>query len=226
MNKKLKSSVKRMIKFLLVLILFLACAGILTNLIVVLSERKKIVSEEAAAERNAQCILILGAGVWNGNTPSPMLADRLDEGLRLYELGAAPKILVSGDHGQENYDEVNVMRKYLMDRGVPEEDIFMDHAGFSTYESMYRAKAVFGVERMIVVTQRYHMYRALYIADQKGIEVCGVPADPRKYRGALIRNLREMAGRSKDTLTCIFNVKPTYLGETIDITGDGRVTCD
>lgn len=199
---------------------------VLSNVIMVNQEQKKIVSIEDATKLNAQCILILGAGVWGQNTPSPMLEDRLKEGLKLYEQGAAPKILVSGDHGQEGYDEVNVMKNYLIDAGVPSEDIFMDHAGFSTYESMVRAKEVFGVSKLIVVTQEYHMYRALFICDQLGMQALGVHADPRLYQGALYRNVRELLARDKDILSCLFKVKPTYLGDPIDISGNGDVTND
>lgn len=199
---------------------------LISNILIIGSEKRKIVNDTDLQKLQADCILILGAGVWDGDRPSPMLADRLDEGLRLYNEGIAGKILVSGDHGRTNYDEVNVMKKYLIDAGVPSEDIFMDHAGFSTYESMYRAKAVFGVEKLVVVTQKYHMYRALYICDRLGLEARGASADPRAYRGALMRNFREWIARDKDIFSCMFKVKPTYLGEAIDIKGSGDVTND
>lgn len=197
---------------------------LLSNLIIMLCFRSSIVTEEKAVAADAECILILGAGVWEGGRPSPMLKDRLDEGLRLYEQKAAPKILVSGDHGREDYDEVNVMKTYLTDAGVPADDIFMDHAGFSTYDSLVRAKEVFGAENVIVVTQKYHMYRALYIARSVGIRACGVHADPRPYAGALYRNLREAAARDKDIFCCLFRIPPKYLGDRIDLSGDGSVT--
>lgn len=171
----------------------------------------------------ADCILILGAGVWDGS-PSPMLQDRLDTGLTLYQAGAAEKILVSGDHGREAYDEVNVMKEYLVEAGVPAEDIFMDHAGFSTYESMYRAKDVFQVQSMLVVTQEYHLYRSLYVAEQLGMEAYGVGADPRQYAGQVVRECREVLARAKDVLYVSCNKQPTYLGAQIDIHGDGNIT--
>lgn len=207
--------------FILAFLFFL-----ISNVLIIGSEKRKIVNDTDLQKLQADCILILGAGVWDGDRPSPMLADRLDEGLRLYNEGAAGKILVSGDHGRTNYDEVNVMKKYLIDAGVPSEDIFMDHAGFSTYESMYRAKAVFGVEKLVVVTQKYHMYRALYICDRLGMEARGVSSDPRAYSGAFMRNFREWIARDKDIFSCMFKVKPTYLGEAIDIKGSGDVTND
>ncbi len=199
---------------------------VISNLLMIAVEKKKIVSDEALADLNADCILILGAAVWANGQPSHMLADRLDEAIRLYQKGICKTIIVSGDHGREEYDEVNTMKKYLINAGLPSEDIFMDHAGFSTYESVWRAKEIFGVEKMIVVTQEYHMYRALYISRRLGIEAFGAPADPRTYVGSFKRNLREWIARDKDIIYCLFRVKPTFGGETIDLKGSGDVTND
>lgn len=178
-----------------------------------------------SALENIDCVIILGAGIW-GDKPSPMLEDRLLEGIKLYKDGVVDKILTTGDHGQNGYDEVSVMKKYIMEQGVPAEDIFMDHAGFSTYESMYRAKAVFDVENAIVVTQEYHLYRAIYIANQLGLNVLGAPSDPRQYAGQAYRDIREILARNKDFIQCIFKFKPTYLGEVISVFGDGNLTND
>lgn len=213
------------IKIFFFAIIIVGVFVIVSNILMVVTQKRKIVTEEKAKELDAQCILILGAGVWSGS-PSPMLEDRLLEGISLYEQGVAPKIIVSGDHGQTEYDEVNVMKEYLVNAGIPDSDIFMDHAGFSTYESMVRAKKVFNVESMVVVTQKYHMYRALYIAGRNGISAFGVNSDPRAYAGQRARDIREFIARDKDIFTCLFKVKPKYLGETIDISGDGNVTND
>lgn len=172
------------------------------------------------------CILILGAGVKTNGQPSDMLTDRLLSGIALYEAGLAGKIIMSGDHGREDYDEVNTMKQFAIGHGVPSSDVFMDHAGFSTYESMYRAKAVFGVSRMIVVSQSYHLPRALYIADKLGIDAVGVDADIRTYRGQAYRDAREILARAKDVISSYFMPLPTYLGEAIDVFGDGDVTND
>ncbi len=217
---------KRIIKSIFIIAIILFLFFLISNLLIIHSGKKRLVSDSDMQEFDADCILILGAGVWSDNRPSPMLADRLEEGARLYREGIAPKILVSGDHGQNNYDEVNVMKKYLMDAGIPSEDIFMDHAGFSTYESMYRAKKIFGVHKMIVVTQEYHIYRALFISKSLGIDSLGSASDPRAYAGAFMRNVREWIARDKDIFYCLFKVKPTYLGDSIDITGSGDVTND
>ncbi len=221
-NKKLRKLIFWLLGLAAAALLFV----VLSNLWMVRAAEKRIVSREEAAELEADAILILGAGVWEGGVPSPMLQDRLEEGLALYQAGAAPKILVSGDHGQSDYDEVNVMKAYLMAAGVPDEDIFMDHAGFSTYESLYRAREVFGARSLIIVTQKYHMYRALYIARRLGLQALGCHADPRRYFGEVAREAREMLARDKDILWCLLKPEPTYLGEPIDIHGSGSVTND
>lgn len=172
---------------------------------------------------NADCILVLGAGVRN-NKPTPMLNDRLEEAISLYKEGKAPKIIMSGDHGRDDYDEVNVMKDFAMNKGVPSQDIFMDHAGFSTYESVYRAKEVFKAQKVIIVTQDYHLYRALFIANALDIEAVGASANLRNYPGQSARDLREIAARCKDFISCIFKPKPTYLGDPIPVNGDGDVT--
>lgn len=175
---------------------------------------------------NADCILVLGAGVRKDNTPTSMLNDRLEEAIQLYKDNKAAKIIMSGDHGREDYDEVNVMKRFAIEKGVPSSDIFMDHAGFSTYESIYRAKEIFQVQKMIIVTQDYHLYRALYIANELGIEAVGYASNPRTYRGQLKRDVREIAARCKDYFTCLYKPKPTYLGESIPVSGNGDITND
>lgn len=197
-----------------------------TNMYMVQTTEGRIVPDEQLKALKADCVIILGAGVYKDNKPSPMLKDRLDEGERLYKAGIASKILVTGDHGQSHYDEVNVMKKYLINAGVPSKDIFMDHAGFTTYDSMYRARDVFGVKKAIVVTQEYHMYRALYICDSLGIKAYGANAAKIRYPGTKLRTVREWLARDKAILSCLFNAKPKYLGVPIDIHGNGDVTND
>jgi vancomycin permeability regulator SanA len=143
-------------------------------------------------------IMVLGASVKNGDTPSAMLSDRLDEGISLYNLGVSDKLLMSGDRTDEYYDEVRVMTTYAVDAGVPESVIIQDPEGYSTYESMYRAVNVYGVKRMVIVTQRYHLYRALYIARELGIEAYGVAAEDVRYSGQTKRDVREILARCKD----------------------------
>lgn len=195
------------------------------NIYIKISVRNKILSVEACKDMKADCILVLGAGVW-GKRPSFMLEDRLAQGVELYEQNGSNRLLMSGDHGKDNYDEVNVMKQFAIEEGVPSKDIFMDHAGFSTYESMYRAKEVFQVKKLIIVTQEYHLYRALYIAEQLGMEAYGVASDPRKYNGQLKREVREILARGKEFFQVIGKPKPTYLGDSISIKGNGDETND
>ena len=170
------------------------------------------------------CILVLGCGVRPDGTPSLMLRDRLDKGIELYKQGVAPKLLMSGDHSRKDYDEVNVMKDYAMAAGVPSEDIFMDHAGFSTYESMYRARDVFAVKSVVIVSQRYHLFRAVYNAGSLGLEAWGVPAEDIAYWGQGMREAREILARAKDFLYCLAKPEPTFLGEVIPIWGNGDLT--
>ena len=179
---------------------------------------------QALKEGKPQCILVLGCSVWEDNQPSPMLQDRLDTAIALYEEGVAPKLLLSGDNSIKSYNEPDCMYRYALSKGVPEEDIFLDFAGFSTYDSMYRAGAVFCVDRMVVVTQRYHLFRALKIGRSLGLEVRGAAASQRKYSGRYFREIREVLARDKDLIKCIFKPEPTFLGEKIPIDGDGSVT--
>ena len=216
----------RIIKYILVFFALLMLFFVVSNIIIICSGKKKIAKTDELQALDADCILIFGAGVRPDKSPSPMLSDRLDEGVRLYNEGIAKKIIVSGDHGEVDYDEVNVMKNYLVAAGVPSEDIFMDHAGFSTYESVYRAKEVFGAQKIIMVTQKYHIYRALFIAKSLGIDALGAPSDPRAYAGAFARNVREWIARDKDIFYCLFKVKPTFLGDAIDLSGSGNVTND
>lgn len=172
------------------------------------------------------CALVLGCGVREDGTPSAMLEDRLLQGIALYKSGAVPKLLMSGDHGQKDYDEVNVMKRFAIDAGIPSTDIFMDHAGFSTYESVYRARDVFQAKKILIVTQGYHLPRALYIAKRLGLEAWGVPSDPRAYSGQSSCDRREVLARVKDFFTCFWKPRPTYLGEAIPVAWNGDLTND
>jgi len=189
------------------------------------SVRDRIITVEEAAGLDADCILVLGAHV-TGESPSLMLRDRLNRGIELYRAGASDRLLMSGDHGRKNYDEVNVMKQFAIDAGIPSSHVFMDHAGFSTYESMYRARDIFKAKRIIVVTQEYHLYRALYVAERLGLEAYGVPAPNYSYPGQSYREFREVLARVKDFFYVIARPEPTYLGEAIPVDGDGDVTND
>ena len=226
---------KKLIKSLLVLIIIVAAAVLGVSAYVTYSVKDDIAGvdtgsgiTEAEAEEcksmDPQCILVLGCAVWLDNEPSPMLKDRLDTAIALYKAGIAPKLLLSGDNSIVEYSEPECMLQYTLAQGVPPEDIFLDYAGFSTYESMYRAHAVFMVDRMIVVTQKYHLFRALKACGALGIEAKGVASNQRKYTGRYYRELREVLARNKDLVKGMVKAKPTYLGDEIPIDGDGTVT--
>lgn len=182
--------------------------------------------ENYASLGTVDCILVLGAGVRDDGTPSPMLKDRLDRALELYAAGVSDRLLMSGDHGRSGYNEVQVMKQYAIDAGVPADRIFMDHAGFSTYESMVRARDVFQVENAVIVTQKYHMYRALYGAKKLGITATGVPAADIRYRNYYQLEVREILARAKEFFWLLVQPEPAYLGESIPVSGDGNATND
>lgn len=206
------------------------CAAILlfilaVNLLVWNAAKDRIVDvDNAIIDEEFDCILILGAGVWADGTPSHMLEDRLEIGIELYFAGASDRLLMSGDHMQHDYDEVSVMKRHAMEAGVPGNVIFLDHAGLSTYESMWRAKELYGVEKVLIVTQKYHLYRAIYVAKELGMDAYGVSADLRPYRTQSVREVRELVARVKDFVFVRIKPEPTYLGEPVDLSGDGDST--
>lgn len=222
----MKRKAKRIIIVLITAALLLAAAVFVPNIIIVSKTRNNIITPEAASQlSDIDCAVILGAGVRDGK-PTPMLRDRLLTGIELYKSGAAKKLIMSGDHGSTDYDEVNIMKSFAVENGVPDGDIFMDHAGFSTYETIYRAREIFEADNVIIVSQKYHLYRALYIAEKLGVKAVGVSADLNTYRGQSKRELREILARDKDFFKCILKPKPTYLGEKIPVSGNGNLTND
>jgi len=215
---------KRLIVLLLVLLLLAALSLFSINVYMKHSVEHRILSlEEASALTEVDCILILGCGV-QGDRPSPMLQDRLDTGLALYAQSASAKLLMSGDHGQPDYDEVNVMKHYAIQAGIPSEDVFMDHAGFSTYESMVRARDIFCAKKILVVTQDYHLYRALYVANALGLDAYGVAAAPTSYSGQAYRDFRELFARAKDFCYTLLTPPPRCLGDSIPVSGNGDLS--
>lgn len=222
---------KKIVKIFVIVIGVIVLAVVLftvgINAFVRFSTKNRIIdADEAADLTDVDCIIVLGASVKHGDTPSLMLSDRLDRAIELYKAGVAPKIIMSGDHGSKYYNEVQVMKDYAIARGVPSEDIFMDHAGFSTYDTMYRAKEIFGAKKVVIVTQRYHLYRSVYVAKSLGMDSYGVAAKDERYHGQTKRDLREIVAVDKDFIWSIFKFKPTFLGDKIPLDQSGDVTND
>lgn len=213
---------------LLAAVLAIAFAVVLvfagTNAAAILTTQDDIVDQQAAASFDGDAIIVLGASVYPDGTPSGILQDRLDDGIALYFAGAAPKIIMSGDNGTESYNECWAMKRYAVSQGVPSEDVFCDHAGFSTYETMYRARHVFGAERIVVATQTYHLYRALYDAQGVGMEAIGVPSDYGEYANQSWYDIREVFARTKDFFQVLFSVPSTFVGDPISLDQSGDVT--
>ena len=220
----------KVIKRLLIICFCLGAAGLLVligiNTHLKGEVKDRIVESDGLPDEEFDCIMVLGCQVKESGEPSHMLRDRLQRGVEVYGFGVSEKLLMSGDHGRTDYNEVKTMKHYAIDEGIDSKNIFMDHAGFSTYESIYRAKEVFGVKKMVIITQEYHLYRALYIAEKLGIEACGVASDYHIYAGQSMRDLREILARAKDFVTTIVKPEPTYLGDFIDIHGNGDITND
>ena len=222
----MKKKKRVLLTFAAALVLLALLLGLGPDLLIVAAGRKSIVSPEEAASFGADCILVLGAGLKPEGSTNLMLGERIRTGVELYKAGGDHKLLMSGDHSRSDHDEVNAMKDAAMAQDVPSEDIFMDHAGFATYDSFYRAGAIFGVKKVVIVTQAYHLPRALWIARALGLEAVGVSCDTRRYAGQLYRDVREILARDKDFFKCILKPLPRYLGEAIPIWGSGDATND
>ncbi|MEK7109563.1 MAG: ElyC/SanA/YdcF family protein [Patescibacteria group bacterium] len=197
----------------------LVAAIFVVNLVVHISTRAYIYNTVADAPV-AEVALIPGAAILTDRSLSPVFVDRAEMAFKLYEAKKVSKILVSGDNSTVSHNEVNPVRLYLISKGVPDRDIFLDHAGFDTYSTMYRARDIFGVSSVLIATQSFHLPRAVFIARQLGVEAYGVNADAGHY---LLNNyIREVFADEKAVLDLVFHTKPKYLGEKIPISGDGR----
>ena len=216
-----------MFKLVFIIVFLVVTAIAVPNLVQVVGQRDNIVSADQAiaAGETYDCIMVLGASVLPDGTPSGILRDRLDVGIQLYKAGLAPKIVMSGDNQSDStYDEVNNMKAYAVAHGVPSADVFCDHAGLCTYDSAYRAKYVFEAKRMIMVTQTYHLYRALYDANSLGVHTIGVASDLHTYALQLWYDTREVAARVSDFVKVHLKSTSTYLSEPVPLAQSGDVT--
>ncbi len=210
--KKLGIGKKRIIALLLKILIVILCiflTGVLTvigiNAFVILSQQDRVydIAIDLPRDEKVDCVVVLGAGLKSDGTPNHMLEDRIKVGVDVLRHTGADYILMSGDRSGRYYDEPAAMKKYAESLGVDPERILLDNEGFSTYESITHIKDKFGFDKVVIITQKYHLYRALYIAENSGIQAVGVSADLRLYRKQIIYDLREMLARVKDMLMCI-----------------------
>lgn len=213
---------KKVLVILSIIILIVSLLTLFINLRMINTTKDQIVSIDSLSN-DYDAIVVLGCKV-EGNSPSLMLASRLEKGKEVYnKLGT--KLLLTGDHGKNYYDEVNVMRDYLLDYNIDSKDIFLDHAGFNTYDSIYRAKYIFEAKKVVIITQKYHMYRALYLANSLDLDAVGVIADDIPQKGIMLKNeIREILSRDKNYFLGLFKPKSKYLGNPIPLNQDGIVT--
>ncbi len=220
MNKKGKN----FFFFLLLALLIVVFITIAINLYIIKSTKNQIIDLNSVDElKNVDAVLVLGCKAYSDG-PSLMLSKRLETGIDVYNR-LDTKLLLSGDHGKNDYDEVNVMKKYALDSNVSSKNIFLDHAGFTTYDSIYRAKYVFNAKKIIIVTQKFHLYRALYIANKLEIDAVGIAADDLPQKIVMLKNeIREIFSRDKNFFYGLFKPKSKYLGEIISLEQDGNIT--
>lgn len=218
--------IKKLLKFLITVILSCSFIVISINTYMIIYAKDKFIDINTIdSVENIDAIIVLGCGLKTNDTPSDMLAERLDKGIELYHAGVSNRLLMSGDNDGEYHDEVSVMKNYAIKRDVPSQDIFLDHAGYSTYESMYRANDIFEAKNVIIVTQEYHLYRAVYVANQLGLNAYGVPSDAiQSNHQFTYDNMREILARIKDFIYTIFQPEPTLLGDVIPVSGNGDFT--
>ena len=200
---------KKIFKYILIVLIVIILVPVIINFYVILSTKNRIVSGDSELLTDIDYIVVLGAGIRRGK-PSPMLEDRLKTGISLYNNDISNKILITGDHMNDDYDEVTVMKNYLLEHGIPEEDIITDNYGISTYDSIYRVKNVYKSNKVVIVSQRYHLYRALFLSDNWDLESYGVEANLRYYYGQWYREIREILARNKDFIKGIIKPKAVY----------------
>ncbi len=212
----------RLNRFIYIIIAVPLCVALvsLLSIVIIVSSSNKHIYKNTESAPPTDVALILGAAILRNGGLSPVLKDRVDQAIELYQAGKVQKIIASGNNASLEYNEVQPVRKYLIEREIPEEDIFMDYAGFDTYSSVYRARDVFLADSISIVSQSFHLPRAVFIARELGMEAYGVSADRGHYK--LTNYFREMLADIKAMANLISNRKPKYLGEQIPIEGDGR----
>ncbi|SDP40374.1 protein SanA, affects membrane permeability for vancomycin [Clostridium gasigenes] len=212
-----------------VILIFISVVGAIAAIMIVQKNGQKNITTIESLNQNADAIIVLGAGVKDDGSPSDILEDRLKTAIEVYNSGVCSKFILSGDHGRESYNEVSVMKEYIINNcDVEEKNVFLDHAGFSTYDSIYRAKDIFEVENAIIITNEYHLPRALYLAKKMGINANGISSDIRNYLFIESYKSREKLAQLKDFVYInLLKPEPKFLGESIPVSSsDGSETDD
>lgn len=188
----MQTGILKMMKTLVILIIVLALLPLMPRIFTYLYAKGHIYNEEDTPPKPVA--IVFGAGLWRDGTPTPVLKDRVETAAKLYHNGIVDKILMSGDNRFIEYNEPGAMREYALTLGVKEEDIILDYAGRRTYDTCYRARDIFMLKEALLVTQAFHLDRALFICRSLGIDAIGVPAQNRAYRtGSLLYwNIREI----------------------------------
>lgn len=169
--------------------------------------------------------LVLGASVKRNSIPSEVLRQRLEAANALYQSGRIQKLILSGDNTRPYYDEVNVMKKYMLKKGIPPKDIFLDHNGIRTFDSLYRARHKFGCQKLVIISQAFHLPRALFIASHLGIKAYGFSADSSVESKDKFLMLRENFARGLAILDIyVYKRNPPPVGDPVDLDQDGRIT--
>lgn len=219
------TNMKKLKKFILPTII-LSLIGIIVVLVTnsnVTARTEKMIFTELKDVPKTKVAIIFGAGI-KGDKPSRYLKDRLDAGIALYKNNKVDKILLSGDNGRDEHDELTVMKLYCQKNGVDTTKIYIDYAGFDSYSTMYRAKHIFKVDTAILVSQKYHLNRCVYIGDKLGVKSYGYSANRGVYPGYKYYSFREKLSITKSVFDIIRNRKPKYLGEAVDINGQSNYT--
>lgn len=203
------------LKISIAILLLIGCVFILIQL-----ESRPYIKKTKTELPSTKTAIVLGAGLITKEKLSGIFKDRVDVAIMLYQEKKVTTILVTGDDGTLTHNEVTPAREYLLAHGIPSKDIFLDHAGFDTYSSMYRARDVFLIDEAVIITQSFHLPRSVFIARTLGINAYGLPADQHAY--SVKNNFRELLANVKAILDIIYKRTPKYLGEEIPITGDSR----
>lgn len=205
-RRKRRRRVPFLLKLLIVLILLPPLTAVAINLLMFATTTGNMQTIDELADANADCIIVLGAGIEADGSPSPILAERLDTAIALYENNASKDIIVSGGEDAAQ-SEVSSMRNYLLQNGIPSMAITTDTHGVDTFASMANLRTRFNVQKAIIVSQRFHLYRAIYIAEQMNLDVSGCPASEEGISDTALL-LREFLARLKDFAQCTINDLP------------------